>query len=272
MNRRASFLPGGAVLAALAVFAFAGPLLYRVDPAAIDLSLVAAPSGPGHPLGTDETGRDLLARLMAGGQVSLLVGLAAGLVALTLGTAFGALTTSRRRWLAAVTDRLLDAALAVPAFFVLLVIVTLFGGSPATLVVAIGATAWMGIARLVRAETGSLRERDYVTAGRALGASPVRLFLRHILPHLVPTLSAAAGIGVAQAVLTESALSFLGLGVAPPRASWGNMLSGAQLTLSARPALAVFPGLLIVATALASNAIAEAGRRRSETGWRSPRT
>ena len=165
--------------------------------------------------------------------------------------------TGRRRWLSAVTSRLLDASMAVPAFFILLVTVTLFGGSTATLVAAIGLTAWMSIARLVRAESLSLRERDYVLVARALGQPPAALFARHILPHLVPTLMAAASVGVAQAVLTESALSFLGLGIEPPMASWGNMLTGAQQNLAQAPCLAIYPGLLIVLTVLAANSIGE---------------
>ncbi len=249
-------------LALLALFAFGGPLVYRIDPTAIDLSQTVAAMSRAHPLGTDESGRDVLARLMTGGQVSLVVGLLAGLVALLVGTAVGALATARSRWLSTVTNRLLDAAMAVPAFFILLVTVTLFGGSTTTLVAAIGLTAWMSIARLVRAESLSLRERDYVLVARALGQPPAALFARHLLPHLVPTLMAAASVGVAQAVLTESALSFLGLGIEPPMASWGNMLTGAQQNLSEAPWLAIYPGVLIVLTVLAANAIGERIQRR----------
>lgn len=250
-------------LALLATFAFLGPLVYRADPSTVDLGHTTAAMSAAHPLGTDESGRDVLARLMAGGRVSLVVGIAAGLVALGFGTLAGALAASRRRPVAAAASRFLDAAMAVPAFFVLLVVVTLFGGGTTTLVVAIGATAWMGIARLVRAETLSLRERDYVAVAEALGASRPRLFIRHILPHLTATLAAAASVGVAQAVLTESALSYLGLGIEPPGASWGNMLTGAQQNLGAAPWLAVYPGALIVATVLAMNTLSEAFRRRT---------
>lgn len=256
---RRSFLP----LLVLALFAFAGPIWYRVDPASVDLAQTTAARSPAHPLGTDESGRDVLARLMNGGRVSLVVGVLAGVVALVVGTIVGALATTRHRWLSAATSRLLDAAMAVPSFFILLVTVTLFGGSATTLVLAIGSTAWMGIARLVRAESLSLRERDYVTVARALGQSPGPLFARHLLPHLVPTLVAAASVGVAQAVLTESALSFLGLGIEPPMASWGNMLTGAQQNLSEAPWLAIYPGILIVLTVLAANAIGEGVHRRA---------
>jgi peptide/nickel transport system permease protein len=247
-----------ALLGLLAAFAFVGPLIRPIDPTAIDLANPTAPASALHPLGTDETGRDVLARLMHGGRVSLVVGVLAGMVALGVGVIVGGLASARRRLIEATVSRLVDASMAVPAFFVLLVILTLFGSGTATLVVAIGATAWMGIARLVRAEASSLRHRDFVEAGRALGAGPVRTFIRHVLPHLVPTLAVAASLGVAQAVLTESALSFLGLGVQPPGASWGNMLTGAQVTMVGAPMLAVYPGLCIVLTVLACNAIGEA--------------
>ena len=261
--RRPSIARAAAGIGVLAFFAFLGPLLYRADPTLVDLAHTTAAISRAHPLGTDESGRDVLARLMSGGRVSLIVGLSAGLVALVVGTLAGALAASRPRWLAATASRLLDAALAVPAFFVLLVIVTLFGAGTGTLIVAIGATAWMGIGRLIRAETLTLREREYVTVAVALGESRPRVFLRHVLPHLVPTLTAAASVGIAQAVLTESALSFLGLGVEPPQASWGNMLTGAQQNLGAAPWLALYPGALIVATVLACNSLSEAFRRRA---------
>lgn len=260
--RRAA--PSLALLAALAGFALLGPLVHPADPTAIDLANTTAAPSAAHPLGTDETGRDVLARLMHGGRVSLAIGVLAGLVALGVGVVVGGLATAGRPVVEASLSRVVDVAMAVPAFFVLLVILTLFGSGTGTLVVAIGGTAWMGIARLVRAEALSLRRRDYVEAARALGAGPLRAFLGHVLPQLVPTLAVAATLGVAHAVLTESALSFLGLGVQPPQASWGNMLTGAQVSLVAAPLLAVYPGLGIVLTVLACNGIGEAVARRPE--------
>ncbi len=257
--------PAGPLVALtlIAAFAFAGPLLYRVDPDTLDLARIAEAPGAAHPLGTDESGRDVLARLMHGGRQSLSIGLAAGVVALAVGTLIGGLAAARIGWLEAVASRLVDAALAVPAFFVLLAIVALFGSGPLVLVVGIGGTAWMGIARLVRAEAASLVEREWAGAARALGAGRRWLFRRHLLPHLAPTLSVAAAVGVAQAILVESALSFLGLGIQPPDASWGNMLTAAQVNLSTAPRLALYPGLMIVATVLATNGIGEAIRRRA---------
>jgi peptide/nickel transport system permease protein len=247
----------------LALVVAVGPLVYPIDPAAINLLDAVSPPSLAHPLGTDESGRDVLARLIEGGRITLTVGLAAGLVALAAGTAVGALAASRRVWIGTFAGGLLDASQAVPTFFLLLAIMTLFEGSTVTVVLAIGLTAWMGIARVVRAETMSLRERDFVAASESLGQTRWGAFRLHVLPHLSPTLTAAAGVGVAHAILTESALSFLGLGIEPPRATWGNLLTGAQQHLAGAPFLAVYPGVLIVLTVLGCNALAEALTRSS---------
>jgi len=258
MTRRPRGLPPALLLlAALAGFAFLGPVAHPTDPDAVDLAHTLAPGSAAHPLGTDESGRDVLARLMAGGRVSLVVAAAAALVALGLGTAVGGTAGAAGPGVDAVLARLVDAVMAVPVFFVLLVALTLFGSSLPTLILAIGLTSWMGIARLVRAETLALKQAGHVEAARALGAHGAGLWLRHLLPHLATILAAGASLGVAQAVLVESALSFLGLGIQRPAASWGNMLTGAHTTLYAAPRLAVYPGLLIVATVLGFNGLAE---------------
>ena len=257
-----------ALLVLLVLFAWLGPVVRAVDPDAMDLAHTVALSTAAHPFGTDESGRDVLARLMVGGRVSLAVGLLATVVALGVGTLAGALAG----WQAGATDRVImritDAAMAVPAFFVALAVLTIFGSRLPLLVAVIAATSWMGIARLVRAEVASLKEREYVMAARALGRPGLGIFARHLLPHLVPTLSVAASVGVAWAILTESALSFLGLGVQPPGASWGNMLTGAQTYLYTAPRLAVWPGVMILLTTLACNGIGEAIRRRERADGR----
>jgi len=259
------------LLALLLLFAWLGPVVRAVDPDAMDLARTVASSTVAHPFGTDESGRDVLARLMVGGRVSLAVGLFATAAALGVGTLAGALAG----WNGGRTDRIVmritDAAMAVPAFFVALTFLTIFGSSLPMLVTVIAATSWMGIARLVRAEVASLKEREFVMAARALGRTGPAIFARHLLPHLVPTLSVAASVGVAWAILTESALSFLGLGVQPPGASWGNMLTGAQNYLYTAPRLAVWPGLMILLTTLAANGLGEAMRgswQRKEGRWR----
>jgi peptide/nickel transport system permease protein len=251
-----------ALLVLLLLFSWAGPLVRPVNPNTLDLAQTAVQSSVAHPLGTDESGRDLLARLMAGGRVSLTVGAVATAVALLLGTLVGGLAGWRRGWLDALLMRLTDAAMAVPVLFVALAVLSLFGSRLPLLVAVIGATSWMGIARLVRAEVAALAEREFVQAARGLGRRSRGIFFRHLLPQLVPTLSVAASLGVAYAILTESALSFLGLGVQPPRASWGNMLTGAQYSLYVTPRLAVWPGVMILLTTLACNGLGERLRRR----------
>ena len=251
-----------ALLCLLLLFAWLGPVLRTTDPDALDLAHTTATSSRQHPLGTDESGRDLLARLMAGGRVSLTVGAVATAVALVLGTMVGGLAGWRGARLEGLLMRLTDAAMAVPVLFVALAVLALFGTRLPLLVGVIGATSWMGIARLVRAQVVALREREFVLAARGLGLHGLRLFLRHLLPQLVPTLAVAASLGVAYAILTESALSFLGLGVQPPRASWGNMLTGAQHSLYVAPRLALWPGFMILLTTLACNGLGERLRRK----------
>lgn len=255
----------GATLAVLALLlliatAAVGPSLYRVDPFAMDLSMISVGPSTIHPLGTDESGRDVLARLMAGARVSLAVGLLAMVLAVGLGTMIGTLAGFAGGWLDGILMRLTDAALAVPALFVVILVLTFLGPSVATLLCAIGATSWMGVARVVRGELRVLREQPFVEAARALGTPQIAIMLRHLLPNIVPTVLVAATVGVPSAILTESALSFLGLGVQPPAASWGNMLSGAQSYLTSYPTLALYPGLLIVLTVLSVNALGEALR------------
>ena len=246
----------------LLLFAWMGPVVQGVDPDTLNLAQTVAPASATHPLGTDESGRDVLARLMVGGRVSLAVGMVATAVALGLGTIVGGLAGWRGRWTDRVLMRLTDAAMAVPVLFVSLAFLTLFGSRLPLLIGVIGATSWMGIARLVRAEVAAMREAEFVLAARALGRQGGGIFLRHLLPHLVPTLTVAASVGVAWAIMTESALSFLGLGVQPPRASWGNMLTGAQTYLYSAPRLALWPGVLILLTTLACNGLGEALRNR----------
>lgn len=249
-----------AVIALLVLAALAGPLLYRVDPDALDFAGAAAPPGAGHPLGTDESGRDVLARLLVGARVSLAAGAAAMLLSVALGTLVGSLAAMAGPRTDQLLMRLTDAALAIPAIFVVITVLTFVGPSVVTLVIAIGVTSWMGLARLVRGELLALKHQDFVEAAEALGEGPVRRFRRHLLPHLWPTILVNATLGMGSALLTESALSFLGLGVQPPAASWGNMLSGAQTSMFSAPWLAVVPGLLILLAVAAINILGDALR------------
>jgi peptide/nickel transport system permease protein len=275
--RRVGPLLAVATLGLVIAMAALGPALYRVSPVTMDLSMANLGPTAAHLLGTDESGRDVLARLLAGARVSLTVGVMAMLLAVAVGTAIGTVAGVTGGWVDAVLMRLTDAALSVPALFVVILVLTFLGSSVLTLLVAIAATSWMATARVIRGEVRVLREQGYVEAARALGATRGTIMRRHLLPHLVPTVLVAATVGVPTAILTESALSFLGLGVQPPAASWGNMLSGAQTYLTSAPLLAVYPGVLILATVLAVSAVGETvgsaaastatDSARSAAGW-----
>jgi peptide/nickel transport system permease protein len=249
-----------AALTVIVLAALVGPLLVPADPNALDLANAGAPPGPGHPLGTDESGRDVLSRLLTGGRVSLAVGFAAVLCSVVAGVTLGALAGLAGSRADAVIMRLTDAMLSVPTLFLVITALTFFGTTIVGLVIAIGATSWMGLARLVRGELLTLREQTFVEAARALGGRPVTVFTRHALPHLSPNMIVNATFGVGTAILTESALSFLGLGVQPPAASWGNMLSNAQTYLSTTPWLAAYPGLMILLTVVSVNVLGDAIR------------
>lgn len=253
------------LLALLLLVSWAGPLVRSTDPNVMDLGHIASPPTAAHPLGTDESGRDVLARLMAGGRVSLTVAVIATAAALVLGTLVGGLAGWRGGWVDGLLMRLTDAAMAVPVLFLALAVLSLFGSRLPLLIGIIGATSWMGIARLVRAEVAVLRHSDYVMAARALGKPDPGIFVTHLLPQLVPVLTVTATVGVAYAILTESALSFLGLGVQPPEASWGNMLNGARGSLYTAPRLAIWPGVMILLTTLSCNGLGKWLRRR--TAW-----
>ena len=254
----------GGMIAILALAALVGPLLHDTDPNVLDLSRATAPPGAGHPLGTDESGRDVLGRLLAGGRVSLAVGLSAVACSALLGLSLGALAGLGGRRLDSFVMRFTDAMMAIPALFLIITTLALFGTSVPGLVFAIGATSWMGLARLVRAELLSIREQAFVEAARALGARPFALLTRHAFPHLLPSVLVNITFGVGTAILMESALSFIGLGIQPPTASWGNMLTNAQSYLYSSPWLAVYPGLLILVTVVAVNVLGDALRDAAE--------
>ncbi len=228
------------------------------DPSRIDLGRSTLPPSPQHLLGTDTLGRDLLSRALYGARVSLAVGVgAAGLSAL-LGVALGLAAAYRGGILDAAVTRLVDAALAMPAFFLLIALQSLFGSGLLTVIVMVSLVGWMVVARVVRAVTLSLKEREFVLAARALGCSGSRIVLRHLIPNLVSQVGVLFALGVADALLLESALSFLGMGVPPTEPSWGNMLNDAQAAiLSGAWWIAVFPGALILGTALAVNLVGD---------------
>ncbi len=233
--------------------AIAGPRVLSIDPFQTDPVGSLQGSGGQHVLGTDEVGRDVLARLVLGSRVSLTVGLVAMVISVLLGVGVGALSGYFGRWPEAVLMRFTDAMMALPTLFVILAALAVFGGGPITATVVIGLTAWMPVARVVRSEYLRWRVTEFVDAARAIGGNDLRIMARHILPQVVPSIIVAATLNVAFAILTESAISYLGLGIRPPLPSWGNMLQNAQIYIWSAPNLAFYPGMLILATVLAYN-------------------
>lgn len=258
---------GLAVLILLLAFALAGPWLWHVDPGRVDIRARNQGCSWLHPLGTDQLGRDMLARLMAGGRVSLAVGLEAMLIALGLGTLIGVLAGYVRR-LDGVLMRLTELFLALPLLPVLLLMMTLFreplarrlgasGGSFLLIVLAIGLTSWMGVARILRGEVLALKERDFIEAARSIGTRTGAMLWRHVLPNVVSPIVVAATLGLAGAIITESALSFLGLGFPPDFPTWGRLLHDGLEQMQLYPARVLLPGACISATVLAANAIGD---------------
>lgn len=227
------------------------------DPGAIDIAARLQAPGPDHLLGTDDLGRDVLTRILYGARISLLVGFVAVGIATLIGILLGALAGYYGGWIDSVIMRFVDVMLCFPSFFLILAVIAFLEPSIWNIMIIIGLTGWMGVARLVRAEFLSLRERDFVQAARALGASDGRVIFRHILPNALSPVLVSATLGVAGAILTESALSFLGIGVQPPTPSWGNMLIAGKQTLGTAWWLSAFPGLAILLTVLGYNLLGE---------------
>ncbi len=249
-------MAGGAIVAVMFLLALVAPLA-GYDPGAIDIAHRLQGPGWHHWLGTDDLGRDVLTRILYGARISLLVGFVAVGIATAIGIVAGAIAGYYGRWSDAVIMRFVDIMLCFPTFFLILAVIAFLEPSIWNIMIIIGLTGWMGVARLVRAEFLSLRERDFVLAARALGASDLRIIFRHILPSALSPVLVSATLGVAGAILTESALSFLGIGVQPPTPSWGNMLIAGKQTLGTAWWLSAFPGLAILLTVLGYNLLGE---------------
>jgi len=234
------------------VLVFAGPFMWTVPPQQTSALEALLPPSPQHPLGTDELGRDELSRLLHGGQVTLLVGFAAMLTAIVLGVFVGATAGFYGGWADTLLMRLTDTMTA-PAFFLIVTAVVVLGPGPLTLIAVIGGTSWMQVARVIYGETLRFKAQDFVLAAEALGARRLAIVSRHVLPQTIPSVVVAATLGVGFAVLTEAAVSYLGLGIQPPTPSWGNMLQNAQQYLWTAPALAIYPGAVITLVVLAYN-------------------
>jgi len=250
-------ITGLALVAGLFVVSLAAPWLAPYDPDFIDIQAMLMPPSPAHWLGTDTLGRDVLSRIIFGARVSLMVGFVAVGIATLIGVLVGSLAGYYGRVVDQVSMRLVDLMLCFPTLFLILAVIAVLGPSIWNVMVIIGLTNWMGVARLVRAEFLSLREREFVLAARALGAGDARLIWRHLLPNALAPVMVSATLGVAGAILTESALSFLGLGVQPPTPSWGNMLTMGQANIEIAWWLSVFPGLAILVTVMSYNLLGE---------------
>jgi len=275
-------LAGGVILLILAVIAIAAPWIAPHDPLQVNLPDALLPPSATYPLGTDLLGRDVLSRLIYGTRISLLIGFIAVGIAVLLGTVVGALAGFYGGWVDAVLMRLVDTLLAIPTIFLLLSVIAMdpaerllqlgtvpvIGGFIAglfkavdphivMLMAVIGAMSWMGVARLVRAEILSLKEREFVLAARVLGASPLRVMTKHLIPNAMGPVLVSATLGVGGAILTESVLSYLGLGVQPPTPSWGNILNEGRVALGVAWWLTLSPGLCILVTVLAFNLLGE---------------
>jgi len=266
---------GGVVLILLFLYSALGSIILPESYANFtDTNLrLQAPTSK-HPFGTDAVGRDILARTIYGGQISLLIGLTAVIIETVAGVLIGAAAGYYGGWLDAVLMRITEAMLNIPEIFLLIVMakefggkipsVSLFGrefsGSVVVIVMIIGLTSWMYLARIVRAEFLSLKENDFVLAARSTGTSNSGIIFKHILPNSMAPIIVSATLGVANAILAEAYISFLGLGVQPPTATWGNMLDGANSYLESAPWLWFFPGMLILLTVLSINFLGDGMR------------
>ncbi len=265
-------IAGVVILTGIVLYVTLGSLIYsEADANYNDTSRRLQPPSVEHPFGTDTVGRDILARTIYGGQISLIIGVFAVLVAVTLGTTVGALSGYYGGLLDSLLMRLTEAMLSVPSLLLLLVMAKFFSGripdvqllgrtfsgSVIVIILIIGITSWMYLARIVRASFLSLKEAEFILAAQALGVPNRRIILAHILPNALAPIIVAATLGVAGAILSEAYISFLGLGVKPPTASWGNMLDGAYQYLEEAPWLWIFPGLLVILTVMSINFVGD---------------
>ncbi|MDR1856979.1 MAG: ABC transporter permease [Desulfovibrio sp.] len=260
LGRNLMLTAGLAIVLVMSGAALLAPVLAPFDPNALMLDSILQPPSPEHPLGTDRLGRDVLSRMLYGGRVSLWVGFVAVGISLAIGTVLGLVSGYFRSWVDEAIMRLVDIMLCFPSFFLILSVIAFLEPSLTNIMIVIGLTSWMGVTRLVRAETLSLREREFVDASLLAGCPTWRILVFHILPNTMAPVLITATLGVAGAILVESGLSFLGLGVQPPTASWGNMLMEGKVVTEIAPWLSVYPGLAILVTVLGYNLLGESLR------------
>jgi peptide/nickel transport system permease protein len=245
---------------AILVFAILAPLITRYDPTSTDSRSILMSPSKEHIFGTDRLGRDIFSRIVYGARISLAIGFIAVGIASLIGVLIGAIAGYYGGKIDYMLMRFVDIMLCFPTIFLILAVISLLEPSIINIMVIIGATGWMGIARLVRAEVLTLKERDFVAAAKVMGARDSRIIFRHLIPNAIGPVLVNATLGIGGAILMESALSFLGIGVQPPIPSWGNILMDGRSTLGVAWWLTVFPGLFILFTVLSYNILGEALR------------
>lgn len=248
---------GFVIIVLVFLLAMLAPIIAPYDPNDINVKAILLSPSWQHWMGTDGLGRDVLSRMLYGGRISLLVGLVAVGIATAIGIVLGAIAGYYRGWVDTLIMRLVDVMLSIPSFFLILAVIAFLTPSIINVMIVIGLTSWMGVTRLVRAEFLSLSGREFVLASRTLGAKDVRLIFTHLLPNSLTPIIVSSVLGVAGAVLMESGLSFLGLGVQAPQASWGNILTDGKDYIQFAWWLSLFPGLAILITVLGYNLLGE---------------
>ncbi len=257
MKHNFLFYSGLIVIFLLIFIAIFAPELAPFNPSAINVKEVLMPPSKIHYLGTDELGRDVLSRLIYGSRISIKVGFIAVVISAIIGTILGAIAGYFEGIADIIIMRFVDIMLCFPTFFLILAVIAYLDPSILNIMIIIGITSWMGICRMVRAEILSLKKREFILAAIISGASNIRILIVHILPNVLPIILVYATLGIGGAILTESALSFLGLGVQPPTASWGNMLMSGKDNIDIAWWLSLFPGSAIFITILAFNFVGE---------------
>lgn len=260
LRRNAMLILGLIIVLGVTFAAVFAPLIAPFDPNELHLDAILKAPCAEFPLGTDRLGRDVLSRLLYGGRVSLWVGFVAVGISISIGALLGLVSGYFGGLVDEIVMRFVDIMLCFPSFFLILAVVAFLEPSLFNIMVVIGLTSWMGVARLVRAETLTLREREFVSAARLAGTSTWRIMTQHILPNAMAPVTISAILGIGGAILIESGLSFLGLGVQPPQASWGNMLMDGKSVIEEASWLSLFPGLAILITVLGYNLLGESLR------------
>ncbi len=268
-RRHKPAMVGLTIIAILVLAAVFAPIITPYEPEKTDLDTILAPPSREHLMGTDELGRDLLTRLLYGGRISLVIGVMAMALAVTLGTVVGGLAGFYGGWVDNLLMRLVDMMLAFPSLFILVILALALRDLPIealrgtafasvfSIVLVIAVLSWMSVARLVRASFLSIKEREFILAARCVGTPNVWIMVRHMFPNAISPIIVAATFRVATSVITESGLSYLGFGVQPPTPTWGNMLKNAQAQMTRAPWTAIFPGLMIFVTVIAINFIGD---------------